>query len=82
MLDDAKSSSMSTKFVRIETLARETNLPRLWLKQEADAGRLPHVLVGRSRMFNLDLVLKALAERSTMPARRDNMADPDKGSVG
>lgn len=60
---------MSAKFVRIEFLARETNLPRLWLKQEADAGRLPHIRVGPSRMFNVEQVLKVLAERAAMPTQ-------------
>ena len=65
---------MNTQFVRLEKLARTTNLPARWLRQEAEAGRLPHIQVGRGRMFNLDLVLKVLAERSTLPDRRDNMA--------
>jgi len=35
----------------------------VWLKREADAGRLPFLRVGRRMMFDLDAVLKALLER-------------------
>lgn len=45
-------------------LARELRLPREWLMVEADAGRLPCLRVGRKRIFNLEAVRAALAERA------------------
>jgi hypothetical protein len=45
-------------------LARETHLPRLWLREEALAGRIPCLRVGRRLLFNLSAVQAVLAERA------------------
>ena len=52
-------------FVDLGKLSWRTGLPCAWLKREAEAGRIPHVKVGRSLMFNLDAVVKALTPAST-----------------
>lgn len=56
--------------VRLLQLARETNLPARWLKREADAGRLPHLRVGRVRLFDVEAVNQALC------ARASNLEEP------
>lgn len=48
----------------IHGIARELRLPRQWLAREADAGRVPCLRVGRQRLFNLNAVRAALAERA------------------
>ena len=48
----------------IHGLARELNLPREWLVSEADAGHLPCLRIGHRRLFNVDAVRRALAERA------------------
>jgi hypothetical protein len=53
----------SAKLLTLNQLADATGLPLAWLRREADAGRLPCLLAGRRRMFDLDAVLKVLAER-------------------
>ena len=45
-------------------LARQTCLPREWLRQEALAGRLPCLRIGRMLLFDLPAVQAALAERA------------------
>ena len=45
-------------------LARRLRLPRDWLKDEADAGRLPCLRVGKRRLFNLDAVKAVLCHRA------------------
>jgi len=45
-------------------LAAELQLPREWLATEADAGRIPCLRIGRRRLFNVDAVRRALAERA------------------
>lgn len=50
--------------VRLLELAREVRLPAGWLKREADAGRIPHLRVGRTRLFDLDSVRRVLSERA------------------
>ena len=48
----------------IRALAAALRLPALWLKAEADAGRIPCLRVGRRLLFNLDAVKATLAERA------------------
>lgn len=55
---------MAAKYLNLRQLARTTSLPMAWLKREADAGRIPCLKAGRSRMFDLDRVRIALQERS------------------
>lgn len=43
-------------------------LPRPWLADEADAGRIPCLRVGRRMRFNVDAVRQSLADRATRPA--------------
>lgn len=61
---------MDAKLLRLHKLAERTGLPAAWLKREADAGRLPCIRAGRSRLFDLDLVLKSLAKRQNREVTR------------
>jgi hypothetical protein len=45
-------------------LAVRLRLPRGWLRQEALAGRLPCLKVGRRLLFNFSACERALAERA------------------
>jgi hypothetical protein len=51
-------------------LAGELGLPLAWLKDEAKAGRIPSLQVGRSRLFHAEAVRRTLARRAS------NAADP------
>ena len=45
-------------------LASELKLSAEWLRQEARAGRLPHLPAGDTILFNRDAVREALARRA------------------
>jgi len=45
-------------------LALELRLPIEWLSSEADAARIPCLRIGRRRLFNIDAVRHALADRA------------------
>jgi hypothetical protein len=53
--------------VTLNRLAAELRLPWRWLRQEALAGRLPCLRVGRKLLFNLEAVKEVLAERAANP---------------
>ena len=48
----------------LHRLAARLRLPRDWLREEAIAGRLPCLRVGRKLLFNLPAVERILAERA------------------
>lgn len=52
--------------IRLRKLASQVRLPPAWLKGEALAGRLPCLRVGRTFLFSLSAVEKALAERAAV----------------
>ena len=54
------------KYVSVHGLSDITKLPSSWIKREADAGRIPCMRVGRSRMFDPELVHKALTARQLL----------------
>ena len=51
-------------FVTLSSLATRTGLPARWLKDEAAAGRIPFLIVGKKPMFNPATVERALAART------------------
>jgi excisionase family DNA binding protein len=50
--------------ITLHQLAVELRLSREWLREEALAGRLPCLRVGRKLLFNLSTVKRILAERA------------------
>ena len=50
--------------VNLNRLAIELNLPREWLRAEAQAGRLPCLRVGRKLLFNAVAVELVLGKRA------------------
>jgi hypothetical protein len=61
---------MNAKLIGLHELSERTGIPVAWLRREADAGRLPHLLAGRRRLFDLSVVMKTLADRQEREARR------------
>ncbi len=55
---------MQNDLVNTFGLAAALKLPRSWLIDEADAGRIPFLRVGKLRMFNPEAVERVLAERA------------------
>ncbi|MCC7172796.1 MAG: hypothetical protein IT459_20270 [Planctomycetes bacterium] len=52
------------QLVALPQLSRHLRTPARWLKEEADAGRIPCIKAGRQRLFDLATVERVLAERA------------------
>ena len=50
--------------VTLSVLARRLRVPVSWLREEAEAGRLPHLKAGRQILFDADTVIGNLRERA------------------
>lgn len=46
-------------------MARSLGLPVRWLRNEADAGRLPHLKVEKEYLFSPEAVVRALVVRAS-----------------
>ena len=65
-------SPPSKQLLNIGELAEALRLPYGWLRDEADAGRIPHFRAGKKYRFNLKAVERALLSRaSRIPPRAD-----------
>ncbi|MBN2447728.1 MAG: helix-turn-helix domain-containing protein [Phycisphaerae bacterium] len=52
------------QLLSLPALARVLNLPEGWIRSEADAGRIPHLRIGKRYRFNHDAVVRNLTERA------------------
>ena len=55
---------VSHQLVALDELARRLPVSKRWLQREAQAGRIPSLVAGKRRLFNVDAVRSALAERA------------------
>lgn len=46
------------------TVARKLRVPEKWIRDEAAAGRLPHIKAGSGYLFNIDAVIQCLSKRA------------------
>lgn len=53
-----------TDLLSLPALAKALNLPKEWIKAEADAGKLPHLRIGKRYRFNHEAVVRTLTERA------------------
>ncbi|MGH7176745.1 MAG: hypothetical protein ACREJC_05135 [Tepidisphaeraceae bacterium] len=53
-----------TKLMPLTALARRLNVPSDWLRDEARAGRLPHLRAGKQILFEARTVERLLIERA------------------
>jgi excisionase family DNA binding protein len=51
-------------FIPLRVAAGRLGVPISWLKAESQAGRIPHLKIGRSYRFNPDTVEQVLFERA------------------
>ena len=66
-----------TRFLSAASAAARLGLPKAWLMNEADAGRLPCLRIGRRMLFNIDAVERALSARAAGQHGDDGKAVPD-----
>ena len=52
------------QLVSLRGLSRELKIALGWLRDEADAGRIPCLRAGRKRLFNVEAVRQALLRRA------------------
>ena len=52
------------KYIGLRRAAATLGVPTAWLKREADEKRVPCLLVGRRRMFDIEAVERSLTERA------------------
>lgn len=57
------------QLLSLPALAETLKLPKSWIKAEADAGKLPHLRIGKRYRFNRDAVVRALAERAAQSGK-------------
>jgi excisionase family DNA binding protein len=61
--------NVNPQLLSLPALARALSLPEGWIKAEADAGRIPHLRVGKRYRFNGAAVVAALAERAAQSGK-------------
>ena len=54
----------------LDTLSTVLGMPKTWLRDEANGGRLPCLMIGNRRYFDADLVREALADRARASTRQ------------
>ncbi len=59
------------KLLPVGAMARRLRVPVKWLRDEAEAGRLPHLKAGRSLLFDPETVERALVKRAQVEGRSD-----------
>jgi excisionase family DNA binding protein len=52
------------ELLSLRRAARQLSIPTRWLRDEADAGRVPHLRAGSRYLFDLTALTQALAERA------------------
>ena len=65
---------MSPSPETLNQLSRRLEIPTTWLRQEARAGRLPHLQAGRQILFDPESVNRVLVERAAQPPERQEVA--------
>lgn len=66
------SASLDRPFISIGVAARNLGLPVRWLRDEIDAGRLPHVVTGAGVRVDVDLIRHAINDRSVAAVRLES----------
>ncbi|MCC7146261.1 MAG: hypothetical protein IT443_07420 [Phycisphaeraceae bacterium] len=61
---DTKRTSDLVPIYGLYRRLKSTGIGLSWLKQEADAGRLPFLMVGKRRLFNVAAIEAILLERA------------------
>ena len=57
------------QLLSLPALAETLKLPKSWIKAEADAGRIPHLRIGKRYRFDQEAVVRALAKRAAQRGR-------------
>jgi len=59
----------NSQLLSLPDLAQTLKLPEGWIKAEADAGRIPHLRIGKRYRFNREKVIAVLAQRAALTGK-------------
>jgi len=59
------------KLIPLFAMAQRLYVPAKWLRQEAEAGKIPHLKAGNKILFNPHIVEKILLQRATKGGNDD-----------
>jgi len=62
---------VETLFLPVHRMANLAGVPEQWLRDEAKAGRIPSLVIGRRVLFNPALVQRALLTLAEKPTRQE-----------
>ena len=62
---------MPSRPLKLSEMARRLGVPILWLRAEAEAGRVPHLRTGSGMLFDSETIERILSDR----ARQEGMSD-------
>jgi hypothetical protein len=71
----------------LRATAKAVGVPASWLRAQAEAGRVPSLVIGRRRLFNVAAVRRAVLQlagelpRLRLATRRTVPLDPDRERV-
>jgi len=57
-------TARETEYTSLTATATRLGIPRKWLKDEAEAGRMPHIKTGRRLLFSIGQVRDTLTRRA------------------
>jgi len=66
-----------SRLVPLGPMAIRAGVPARWLKEEAEAGRLPALRAGSRFLFDPDVTLRLLEERARPPERPETSEGDD-----
>lgn len=61
--------SRNPQLLSLPALAEVLKLPESWIKTEADAGRIPHLKIGKRYRFNRETVVTVLSQRAAQSGK-------------
>ncbi len=73
---------MDVTYYSLEALSAALALPKTWLRDQADAGAIPCLMVGSRRRFDLQAVRDSLAERAAAATENAPPPPSDNKSSG
>lgn len=71
---------MNEQLLTLARLARRLGVTQHWLREEADAGRIPCLRAGNRYLFSLEAMDNALAERASQCSPEFAAGKEDRGN--
>jgi hypothetical protein len=69
------------EYTSLEKVSRQLRLPQSYIRQQTEAGKIPHLIVGGRLRYQVKAVREALARLSTTEKRRQTVLGTLLGSA-